>query len=130
MEKEVSALCEKIGVDMADAVTTDSGLMYIVREEGSGTSPTKGQRISAHYTGYLPDGTKFDSSHDRGKPFETEIGVGRVIKGWDEAFLQMKPGEKRVLVIPPDLGYGARGVGPIPPNATLVFDVELVSVLP
>lgn len=110
-----------------DAKTTSSGLKYVVVEEGSGdTTPSKGATIKAHYTGKLLDGTKFDSSYDRGQPIEFPVGSGRVIKGWDEAFLTMKKGEKRVLIIPPELGYGPAGRGPIPPNATMVFDVELV----
>jgi peptidylprolyl isomerase len=126
----LGALCTKLGVDAAKSVKTPSGLRYVVKQEGKGDKPASGKTISAHYTGYLTDGTKFDSSRDRGQPFQTPIGVGRVIKGWDEAFLDMKVGEKRVLIIPPELGYGAQGTpgGPIPANATLVFDVELVSV--
>jgi peptidylprolyl isomerase len=126
----LEGMCTKLGVDLAKAVKTKSGLRYIVKQEGKGNKPASGKTISAHYTGYLPDGTKFDSSRDRGQPFQTPIGVGRVIKGWDEAFLDMKVGEKRVLIIPPELGYGAQGTpgGPIPPNATLIFDVELISV--
>jgi peptidylprolyl isomerase len=93
-----------------------------------GASPTKGQTVSVHYTGTLQDGKKFDSSVDRGQPFQFKIGVGQVIKGWDEGVASMKVGGKRQLVIPPDLGYGARGIGPIPPNATLLFDVELLGV--
>ena len=86
--------------------------------------------VTLPFVGVLPSGEKFDSSRDRGSPFQTQIGVGRVIKGWDEAFLGMKVGEKRVLIIPPDLGYGARGAGgAIPPNATLVFDVELLDIV-
>lgn len=113
----------------SDIITTESGLSYVVVEPGDGATPEKGQTIVAHYTGYLLDGTKFDSSVDRGTPFETPIGVGRVIKGWDEAFLDMKVGEQRRLLIPPDLGYGARGAGGvIPPNAHLIFDVELIGV--
>jgi peptidylprolyl isomerase len=125
---ELASLCTKLGVDAAKATKTASGLKYCVKTKGTGAAPKSGQNIKAHYTGYLPDGTKFDSSVDRGTPFETAIGVGRVIKGWDEAFLDMKVGEKRVLIIPPDLGYGARATGPIPANATLVFDVELLAV--
>jgi len=129
-EKEgARTVCQTLGVDIDNAVRTDSGLMYVVRQDGTGEQPNKGDRISAHYTGYLTTGEKFDSSVDRGQPFQTEIGVGRVIPGWDEAFLGMKKGEKRVLIIPPDLGYGPRGTGPIPPNATLIFDVELLDVL-
>lgn len=126
--EELATLCGKLGASLDDATTSDSGLRSIVTAEGDGATPTKGQTIAAHYTGYLPNGTKFDSSRDRGAPFETQIGVGRVIRGWDEAFVNMKVGEKRLLIIPPELGYGARGAGPIPPNATLVFDVELVEV--
>lgn len=110
-----------------DAITTTSGLQYVVVAEGSGdATPAKGTMVKAHYTGKLLDGTKFDSSYDRGQPIDFPVGEGRVIKGWDEAFLSMKKGEKRVLIIPSDLGYGPSGRGPIPPNATMVFDVELV----
>ncbi len=131
-EKEIGQkeeIAKTLGVDLANLVTMDSGLAYIVREEGTGEKPTKGQMIDAHYTGYLLDGTKFDSSVDRGTPFTTAIGIGKVIKGWDIAFADMKVGEKRVLFIPSDLGYGARGAGnTIPPGATLVFDVELLGL--
>jgi FKBP-type peptidyl-prolyl cis-trans isomerase FkpA len=97
---------------------------------GSGAAATKGKTVSVHYTGVLIDGTKFDSSHDRGRPIEFVLGAGRVIKGWEHGIEGMLVGGKRKLTIPPDLAYGARGTpgGPIPPHATLVFDVELVSV--
>jgi len=113
-----------------DTVTTPSGLKYIDVKVGEGVAPQAGQLIAAHYTGWLTDGTKFDSSRDRGEPLRFPIGQGRVIKGWDEGLMSMKVGGHRVLIIPPDLGYGERGTpgGPIPPNATLVFDVELVDV--
>lgn len=107
--------------------TTASGLRYVVHKEGTGERPKKGTEIKAHYTGTLLTGTKFDSSRDKGRPFSFQVGVGRVVRGWDEAFLDMRKGEQRTLIIPPELGYGRRGAGPrIPPNATLVFDVELV----
>ncbi len=123
-------IAEQLGVDLDNLVEGENGLKWIVREEGTGDVPTKGQTISAHYTGYLLDGTKFDSSVDRGQPFQTPIGVGRVIKGWDMAFTDMKVGEKRLLFIPPELGYGPRGAGGvIPPNATLVFDVQLLDIV-
>jgi peptidylprolyl isomerase len=110
-------------------VTTPSGLQYEDIVEGTGASPTAGRTVSVHYTGTLTDGTKFDSSRDRGEPFKFTIGVGQVIKGWDEGVLSMKVGGRRKLTIPADLGYGARGAGGvIPPNATLVFDVELLGV--
>jgi peptidylprolyl isomerase len=110
-----------------ELVTTASGLRYLVTAEGQGEKPARGTVVQAHYTGRLPDGTVFDSSLKRGKPFEFPVGMGRVIPGWDEALADMKKGEKRVLIIPPQLAYGARGAGGvIPPNATLIFEVELV----
>jgi len=118
-----------ISKNWPDAVTSPSGLKYVVTQEGEGdATPNKGDMISAHYTGKLLDGTKFDSSVDRNEPFDTAIGVGQVIKGWDEAFLEMKKGEKRTLIIPPELAYGEGGYpGLIPPSSTLVFEVELIS---
>lgn len=108
---------------------TVSGLRYTVLKEGTGSSPKKGQNVLVHYTGWLKDGTKFDSSVDRGQPFSFRVGVGQVIRGWDEGVLSMKVGEKRKFTIPPKLGYGARGAGSvIPPNATLIFDVELLDL--
>ncbi len=98
---------------------------------GTGVEVTQGDTVAMHYRGVLTDGSEFDSSYKRGKPFETAIGVGQVIKGWDEGVPGMKVGGKRKLIIPPDKGYGPQGVpGAIPPNATLIFDVELVDVTP
>ncbi len=113
----------------ANAVTTPSGLKYVELKEGTGATPKTGQKVVVHYTGTLEDGTKFDSSRDRGQPFDFKIGVGQVIKGWDEGVGTMKVGGQRQLIIPPELGYGSRGAGGvIPPNATLLFDVELLDV--
>jgi peptidylprolyl isomerase len=114
-------------------VTTSSGLQIIDTKPGTGASPRSGQTVVVHYTGWLYEngakGAKFDSSVDRGQPFEFPIGQGRVIKGWDEGVASMKIGGKRTLIIPPQLGYGARGAGgAIPPNATLMFDVELLGL--
>jgi peptidylprolyl isomerase len=121
--KDLATIKEK----WPDAVTTDSGLQYLIIKEGNGgTKPRIGDIVSAHYTGTFLDGRKFDSSVDRGQPIRFPVGVGQVIKGWDEALLDMTQGEKRILIIPPELAYGPRGRGPIPPNATLVFEVELV----
>ena len=120
---------ETIKKNWPDAVTTESGLKYVITEKGDGgATPSKGSSIVAHYTGKLIDGSVFDSSVERNEPFATAIGVGSVIKGWDEAFQQMTKGEKRTLIIPPELGYGAAGYpGVIPENATLIFEVELIS---
>ncbi len=105
------------------------GLKYTDDQVGSGTEAQAGKTVSVHYTGWLLDGTKFDSSKDRNQPFSFPLGRGQVIKGWDEGVAGMKVGGKRTLVIPPDLGYGARGAGGvIPPNATLKFEVELLDV--
>ncbi|MTJ47726.1 FKBP-type peptidyl-prolyl cis-trans isomerase [Dolichospermum sp. UHCC 0259] len=113
----------------ANTVTTASGLKYIELEEGDGATPQTGQTVEVHYTGTLTDGTKFDSSRDRNQTFKFKIGTGQVIKGWDEGVITMKVGGQRKLTIPPELGYGARGAGGvIPPNSTLIFDVELISV--
>jgi peptidylprolyl isomerase len=110
-------------------VTTASGLKYVEIAEGTGETPVKGQTVSVHYTGTLESGKKFDSSRDRNQPFEFQIGEGQVIKGWDEGLSTMKIGGRRKLIIPAELGYGARGAGgAIPPNATLIFDVELLKI--
>lgn len=110
-------------------VTTKSGLQYIDKVVGKGASPVAGKMVTVHYTGKLTNGKKFDSSVDRKEPFKFVIGVGQVIKGWDEGVMTMKVGGKRKLTIPSQLGYGTRGAGSdIPPNATLVFDVELLEV--
>ena len=115
---------------VGEEVTTESGLKYIVEVFGTGELPKAGDKVKVHYTGTLEDGTKFDSSHDRNKPFEFSLGLGQVIKGWDEGIAAMKPGGKRKLIIPSELGYGERGAGKlIPPGATLIFDVELLEVM-
>ena len=105
-----------------------SGLGYIDEQVGEGATPARGQRVTVHYTGWLTTGQKFDSSRDSGRPFTFTLGAGEVIRGWDEGVATMKIGGKRRLVLPPTLGYGARGAPPvIPGNATLLFDVELIS---
>jgi hypothetical protein len=108
---------------------TRSGLAYVDEVVGTGERPQAGSQVTLHYTGYLIDGTKFDSSVDRNKPFTFVLGKGQVIKGWDEGVATMNVGGKRKLIIPPELGYGSRGAaGVIPPNAELIFDVELLEV--
>jgi FKBP-type peptidyl-prolyl cis-trans isomerase FkpA len=110
-------------------ITTSSGLQYEDLTEGTGPEVCSGQTVQVHYTGWLTDGTKFDSSLDRGSPFSFPLGAGRVIKGWDEGVQGMKVGGKRKLLIPASLGYGAKGAGGvIPPNADLVFEVELLRI--
>jgi peptidylprolyl isomerase len=112
-------------------ITTESGLQYVITEEGNGEQPQPGDIVQVHYTGTLPDGTKFDSSLDRGEPISFSLGTGQVIPGWDEGIGLMKVGDKAKLIIPPDLAYGSQGAGGvIPPNATLIFDVELVGIQP
>lgn len=121
-----------VGGSMAESnqeVTTPSGLKYVDQTVGTGDVAVAGKNVSVHYTGWLENGKKFDSSVDRGQPFSFPLGAGRVIKGWDEGVQGMKVGGKRKLTIPSDLGYGSRGAGGvIPPNATLIFDVELLGV--
>jgi peptidylprolyl isomerase len=112
-----------------EAVTNASGLKSWVVKPGTGPAPARGQTVQVHYTGWLQDGTKFDSSLDKGRPFSFVLGAGEVIAGWDEGVAMMKVGEKRQFEIPPALGYGERGAGRvIPHNATLIFDVELIGI--
>jgi peptidylprolyl isomerase len=113
---------------MNNETTHPSGLKIKINVEGKGAQPAVGQTIVAHYHGSLEDGTKFDSSFDRNQPFEFPVGQGRVIKGWDEAFLGMTEGTHATITVPPELGYGSRDMGKIPPNSTLIFDVELLEV--
>jgi peptidylprolyl isomerase len=120
---------ETITMNLDKAITTESGLKYIDKVVGDGATPQTGQTVVVHYTGTLTDGSVFDSSVERNRPFSFKIGVGQVIKGWDEGVGTMKVGGKRTLIIPPELGYGTRGAGGvIPPNATLIFDVELLKI--
>ena len=125
-QKEKDLALESIPTDM---ITTATGLQYQDLVVGNGAEAKAGEVVRVHYTGWLEDGTKFDSSLDRGQPFEFTLGLGKVIQGWDEGVAGMKVGGKRKLVIPPDLAYGSSGAGSvIPPNATLVFEVELLEV--
>jgi peptidylprolyl isomerase len=120
---------DKEGKTEKNVVTTKTGLKYIESKEGTGEKAQAGDTVSVHYTGKLKDGTKFDSSLDRGQPIEFRLGAGRVIKGWDEGIAGMRVGGKRTLIIPSDLAYGKQGRPPvIPANAELTFDVELVKI--
>ncbi|MBL6874610.1 MAG: peptidylprolyl isomerase [Flavobacteriales bacterium] len=128
-EKKAKEAAEANKKLMEGATITESGLGYIMVKEGSGVQAEKGKTVSVHYTGKLTDGTKFDSSLDRNQPIEFVLGEGRVIKGWDEGISYLKVGGKATFIIPSDLAYGERGAGGvIPPNATLIFEVELVDV--
>jgi peptidylprolyl isomerase len=111
-----------------DTVTTESGLKYVDFVKGTGEKVKAGDRASVHYTGWLLDGTKFDSSKDRDQPFVVEVGAGRVIKGWDEGLQGIAVGGARMLIIPAELGYGSRAMGPIPANSNLIFEVEVLEI--
>ncbi|MES2640995.1 MAG: FKBP-type peptidyl-prolyl cis-trans isomerase [Myxococcota bacterium] len=127
---QVSRTDAQAPIDGLPLVTTPTGLKYWVLREGTGPTPAPGETVAVNYTGWLADGTKFDSSLDRGVPLQFKVGGGQVIKGWDEAVSTMKVGEARRLEIPPGLGYGERGAGGmIPGGATLVFEVELVGIM-
>lgn len=119
---------EELGVELESMEESVTGLRYRTLEEGTGTAADDGDSVSVHYTGWLPGGRKFDSSRDRGEPFSFVVGGGQVIPGWDEGVDGMAVGEVRQLVVPPDLAYGDRQVGPIPPNSVLVFEVELLEI--
>lgn len=124
-----SQYAPELGVELGTMTETETGLHYVTLEEGTGEVAEPGDTVLVHYTGWLPTGEQFDSSRERGEPFQFLLGAGRVIPGWDQGVAGMTVGERRKLVIPPDLGYGAAGGGDvIPPNATLVFDVELIEV--
>ena len=125
-KEEMNKQLEKLS---ADANITDSGLRYIMLEEGNGDTPESGDNVSVHYAGFLLDGTKFDASYDRGEPITFPLGQGRVIKGWDEGVSLLKVGGKAKFIIPPNLGYGDRAMGPIPANSILIFEVELVDIV-
>ena len=133
LEKENAKKAKESAIALKEltkgAIITKSGLAYNMIEEGSGTQAISGKTVSVHYTGKLADGTKFDSSYDRNAPIEFPLGEGRVIPGWDEGIALLKVGGKATFIIPPNLAYGERGAGGvIPPNATLIFDVELLDV--
>ena len=114
--------------DSSKIVTTASGLRYYIVQQGTGNKPKPGQKVMAMYHGLLANGDKFDSSYDRRQPFEFGLGQGQVIRGWDEGFQYLSVGTKAILIIPPDLGYGAQSTGNIPPNSTLYFHVELLNI--
>jgi len=121
------AIMNEIANRWPDAVRDEeTGIYYVVRTEGTGSKPAQGTKITVHYTGTLMDGTQFDSSRDRNEPFQFNVGGGQVIPGWDVSLMDMKKGERRIIILPPEMAYGSRGIGPIPPDSWLVFDVELL----
>jgi peptidylprolyl isomerase len=123
-KKETLLLVEKL---LPGAEKSKSGIIYKIVQKGSGDKPESGKLVTVHYTGKFLDGRVFDSSLSRGTPFEFQVGKGRVIRGWDEAVLDMRPGEKRTVILPPELAYGAAGAGGvIPPNAYLLFEIEFI----
>lgn len=124
----IGMIASLAGCGRKGAIKTIGGVATQELKVGSGATATSGKVVSAHYTGRFPDGAKFDSSYDAGAPIEFLLGAGKVIKGWDVGIEGMRVGGKRKLTIPPELAYGSRGNGPVPPNATLVFDVELMAV--
>ena len=131
--KKIEALKEKENQDKLNELSkgskkTASGLLYSIQKEGSGDKAKSGDLVSVHYSGFLLDGTKFDSSYDRGTPIEFVLGQGRVIKGWDEGISLLNVGSKAKFIIPANLGYGNRAMGPIPANSILIFEVELVEI--
>lgn len=127
-DQEFSTLESYLSSKGITQTPTSTGLIIVPVTEGTGEKPVKGQKVNVHYTGYLLNGEKFDSSVDRGEPFSFTLGAGEVIPGWDEGVAEIKPGGSVQLIIPSAIGYGARGTGPIPPFSTLVFDVQLLKV--
>ena len=124
-----AAVGTKIVTISSPVTTTPSGLIYVITRRSNGRQPLPGEKVIVNYTGLLGDGLKFDSSLDRGQPFSFKLGMGQVIKGWDEGIGRLKVGEQATLIIPPHLGYGTTGAGgTIPPNATLIFIVELMGI--
>lgn len=126
-EEKEKAILNDIAKRWPDAVRDEeTGIYYVIRSEGTGSKPSARTKIKVHYTGTLMDGTEFDSSRTRNEAFEFNVGSGQVIPGWDVSLLDMKKGERRIIILPPDMAYGSRGIGPIPPDSWLVFDVELL----
>jgi len=128
LEKDQAKIEGYLSENKLEAKRTASGLYYIIETQGDGAPAEKGKTVAVHYTGRLLNGTKFDSSHDRGQPIEFVLGQGMVIRGWDEGIALLHQGGKGTLLIPSPLGYGSRDLGTIPPNSVLVFDVEVVEV--